>query len=70
MLLVGDVGGDRLEMLLLVLLGGWAADRLEMLLLVLLGEGGGGRQAGDDDAGCGEGVTRLEYMDDETGYHN
>ena len=41
-----------------------------MLLLVLLGEGGGGRQAGDDDAGCGEGVTRLEYMDDETGYHN
>ena len=54
MLLVGDMGGDRLE----------------MLLLVLLGERGGGRQAGDDDAGCGEGVTRLEYMDDETGYHN
>jgi len=54
MLLVGDVGGDRLE----------------MLLLVLLGEGGGGRQAGDDDAGCGDRVARLEYMDDETGYHN
>lgn len=39
MLLAGEVGGDRLEMLLLVLWAGWggsgwAADRLEMIVLV------------------------------------
>ena len=31
---------------------------------------GGGRQAGEAAADFGRRVARLEYMDDETGYHN
>lgn len=39
MLLAGEAGGDRLEMLLLVLWAGWVvADRLETIVLVA-GEG-------------------------------